>query len=49
MGRLVDVKNIGLLIKEFNNNGKPLTVVGDGPLKADLKNAANPNIVLRVL
>lgn len=45
VGRLVDVKNIGLLIKEFNNNGKPLTVVGDGPLKADLKNAANPNIV----
>jgi glycosyltransferase involved in cell wall biosynthesis len=43
-GRLVDVKNIILLVEEFNDNGKPLTIVGSGPLEEDLKQSANDNI-----
>lgn len=44
VGRLVDVKNIPLLIDEFNRNGKPLTIVGKGPLEMQLKLMARPNI-----
>lgn len=44
VGRLIDVKNVSLLIKEFNRNGKPLTIVGQGVLEAELKRLANPNI-----
>ncbi len=44
VGRLVEVKNISLLIKEFNLNGKPLTIVGLGKLEAELKAAAHRNI-----
>lgn len=45
VGRLVDVKNVGMLIDAFNRNGKPLTIVGDGVLAEELKRMANPNIV----
>ena len=44
VGRLVDVKNIALLVEEFNTNGKPLTIVGSGPLEKDLKHKAKNNI-----
>lgn len=44
VGRLVDVKNIELLINVFNCNGLPLTIVGDGELRDKLKATANPNI-----
>lgn len=44
VGRLVDVKNVGLLIDVFNKNGKPLTIVGRGLLENQLKAKANSNI-----
>jgi glycosyltransferase involved in cell wall biosynthesis len=44
VGRLVDVKNVSLLIEEFNRNGKPLTIVGKGELESKLKAMAKPNI-----
>lgn len=44
VGRLIDVKNVGLLIDAFNLNGKPLTIVGDGVLANALKSKANSNI-----
>lgn len=44
VGRLVAVKNIDLLIEEFNRNGKPLTIVGSGVLENELKSKANNNI-----
>lgn len=44
VGRLVDVKNIALLVEEFNINGKPLTIVGSGPLEKELKQKAKSNI-----
>lgn len=47
VGRLVAVKNVDLLIEEFNRNGKPLTIVGSGRLENDLKSKANDNISFR--
>lgn len=44
VGRLVDVKNVALLIDTFNKNGKPLTIAGDGPLHKTLESTANDNI-----
>lgn len=44
VGRLVEVKNVSLLVEEFNRNGKPLTIVGDGVLGASLKQQAHDNI-----
>ena len=44
VGRLVDVKNVELLIDVFNRNGLPLTIVGDGDLREKLKKMAKPNI-----
>ena len=44
VGRLVSVKNVELLIDEFNRNGKPLTIVGSGILKTKLKGRAKSNI-----
>lgn len=44
VGRLVDVKNIALLVEEFNTNGKPLTIVGSGYLEKELKQQAKENI-----
>jgi glycosyltransferase involved in cell wall biosynthesis len=44
VGRLVDVKNLELLIDTFNQNSKPLTIVGNGVLEKELKNRANENI-----
>lgn len=44
VGRLVDAKNVTLLIDEFNRNGKPLTIVGCGTLRDTLRIKANANI-----
>lgn len=44
VGRLIDVKNVSLLIEEFNRNGKPLTIVGQGILESKLRQQANENI-----
>lgn len=44
IGRLIDVKNVSLLIDVFNKNGKPLTIVGTGILENELKKKANDNI-----
>lgn len=44
VGRLINVKNIGLLVEEFNRNGKPLTIVGNGVLEQTLKQKAHDNI-----
>ena len=44
VGRLVEVKNVRLLIEAFNRNGKPLTIVGDGMLRASLERQAHDNI-----
>lgn len=44
VGRLVDVKNVALLIEEFNRNGNPLTIVGQGILETELKKQAKANI-----
>ena len=44
VGRLAPEKNLELLIREFNSNGRPLSIVGDGPQKELLKNMAKDNI-----
>lgn len=44
VGRLIELKNISLLIETFNKNGKPLTIVGKGELEQELKEKANKNI-----
>ncbi len=44
VGRLVDIKNLKFLIEAFNQNGKPLTIVGSGYLEKELKKMANENI-----
>lgn len=44
VGRLVDVKNVELLIDVFNCNGKSLTIIGDGILADTLKTKAKNNI-----
>ena len=44
VGRLVDAKNVSLLIDEFNRNKKALTIVGQGPLEKELKRKAGNNI-----
>lgn len=47
VGRLIEKKNISFLIEVFNENGLPLTIVGDGPLLNQLKEQANSNIVFK--
>lgn len=44
VGRLIDVKNISMLVDVFNKNGKPLTIVGTGILDKELKRKAKDNI-----
>lgn len=44
VGRLIELKNLLTLIKVFNENGLPLTIVGTGLLELELKNMAKPNI-----
>ena len=44
VGRLIDLKNVSMLVEVFNKNGKPLTIVGTGVLEQELKNKAKENI-----
>lgn len=44
VGRLIELKNISLLIDTFNKNGKPLTIAGKGELEMQLKTKAKNNI-----
>lgn len=44
VGRLVPVKNLELLIEVFNQNGKPLTIIGCGVLEKELRKKAKENI-----
>lgn len=44
IGRLINLKNVRSLIEEFNVNKRNLTIVGDGPLQAELRSLASDNI-----
>lgn len=44
VARLIDCKNLRFLIEQFNINGLPLTIVGQGELETELKAMAKPNI-----
>lgn len=44
VGRLISKKNPFLLIKIFNENQKPLVIIGDGILLNELRSIANSNI-----
>lgn len=44
VGRLIPCKNLEFLIERFNENGKPLTIVGKGELEERLKAMAKENI-----
>ena len=45
VGRLINKKNLFLLVNTFNENKKPLEIVGSGYLLNELKSIANSNIV----
>ena len=45
VGRVSPEKNLEFLIKEFNRNGKSLTIVGDGELYSKCRSMANENIL----
>ena len=47
VGRLIPCKNLEFLIERFNENGKPLTVVGKGELESKLKAMAKENITFK--
>lgn len=44
VGRVAVEKNLRYLLTMFNNNGKKLTIAGDGPLLDELKQLAKENI-----
>lgn len=44
VGRLIDVKQVSMLVDVFNANGLPLTIVGKGILYHSLKSKAKSNI-----
>lgn len=44
VGRLIDLKNVSMLVEVFNENRKPLTIVGTGVLEKELKSKAKENI-----
>ena len=46
IGRLIEIKNVDLLLDVFNQTGKNLTIVGDGPLMSELKSRAKNNITI---
>lgn len=46
IGRLIAVKNVVALAQEFKRNGKPLTIVGCGPMESDIRRLNAPNITL---
>lgn len=44
VGRLIELKNVEFIINEFNDNGLPLTIIGDGVIANKLKSIAKQNI-----
>lgn len=44
VSRCVPYKRVDLTVKAFNQLGKPLVVIGDGPAMAELKQIAKPNV-----
>ena len=44
VGRLIEAKEVEMLVNVFNRNGLPLTIVGDGRLKDRLHKLAKENI-----
>ncbi len=44
--RLVSYKNIALIVRAFNQLGRPLVVIGTGPELAKLRKMAQPNVQL---
>lgn len=44
VGRLLEKKNVRLLIEVFNANNLPLTIVGEGSIKDELEKIAKSNI-----
>lgn len=46
VGQLVPYKRADLAIEAFNKLGLPLTVVGDGPLAAEMQKLAGPTITI---
>ena len=46
IGRLIAVKNVLALAREFQRNGKPLTIVGIGPLESNIRCLNATNITL---
>lgn len=46
IGRLIAVKDVLALARDFQRNGKPLTIVGSGPLESDIRCLNAPNITL---
>jgi len=44
VGRLIELKNIDLLVKAFNENGRQLTIVGSGEMEYKLKKISKSNI-----
>ena len=47
VGRLISCKNLEFLIERFNEDGKPLTIVGKGDLESKLKAMAKENITFK--
>ncbi|MFA0031258.1 MULTISPECIES: glycosyltransferase family 4 protein [unclassified Vibrio] len=44
VGRISEEKNLDFIVNEFNNNGKSLTIVGDGPQRSELESISHGNI-----
>lgn len=44
VGRLIEVKNLRLLIEAFNQSGRQLTIVGTGEMEQELKAMAGSNV-----
>jgi glycosyltransferase involved in cell wall biosynthesis len=44
VGRIVGYKRHDLAVEAFNQNGRPLVIIGDGPERAKLEPLAAPNI-----
>lgn len=44
VGRMVPIKRIRRVVEAFNHSRRPLVVIGDGPLRSELQESAQPNI-----
>lgn len=46
VSRLADYKQVSLIVQAFNQLGKPLVVIGDGPQLNQIRKLAKPNVQL---